>query len=126
MASETDRFADPSWNVTITPSLRPVGVPSGISCAVASGTRRDCLRFVAEFCSPAVDRSAPECLPARTLSLSEIGCKIPQPIPADHHVRDARQIEYPQPVRGQGATPWQGDRLQMPAALKEIGRSVYF
>jgi hypothetical protein len=58
--------------------------------------------------------------------LPAIGCRKQQPISARPWTPEVWQIEYPRSVPARSETPFHGNRLQRTAALKEIGRSVYF
>ena len=81
MASETDSRADPSRTRVVHPLPWCVPLLRNLPfTVVSSGRHRDCHSFAHAFRASATDRSFTERLPARMLSLSDIGCKIPQPI----------------------------------------------
>jgi hypothetical protein len=63
---------------------------------------------------------------SRLVRVPGIGCRKPQPISTWPWTPEVWQIEYPRSVPTRSETPPHGNRLQPPAARKEIGRSVYF
>jgi len=63
---------------------------------------------------------------SRLVGLPGIGRTTPRPIAAWPCTPEGRQIEYGRSVPVRTQTPPRRDRLQASAALKEIGRSVYF
>jgi len=74
----------------------------------------------------AVSQRAADRRLSRLVRLPGIGCRKPQPISTWPWTPEVWQIEYPRSVSARSETPPNGNRLQRTAALKEIGRPVYF
>jgi len=112
--------------------------PSGFPCpsqAIHSSLRRAsavvlsrrhlcCHPFPVALLALAATRRPADRLLVLAVCGPEIGCGIPQPISTSAHTQEVRQIEYPRSVPDRSETPSPGNRLQTPAALKEIDRPV--
>jgi len=75
---------------------------------------------------PAAVRSLADRLLTSSIPPEEIGCKILQPSSAAFKPPAMGRANYIQPGPAHPQNSDEGNRLQLPAALKEIDRSVYF